>query len=58
MTALISQGSVGQYEAIVLENSYVRAVIIPELGGRVWELEDAHRQYKPPVSWLAAGSLA
>jgi len=35
---------VGQYDSIVLENSYVRAVIIPALGGRVWELEDRVRR--------------
>jgi hypothetical protein len=43
MTALVSHGSVGQYDSIVLENPYVSAVIIPELGGRVWELEDRVR---------------
>lgn len=44
MVALVSRDLVGQYDSIVLENSYVRAVIIPALGGRVWELEDRVRR--------------
>jgi hypothetical protein len=43
MKAIVSQASIGAFEAIVLENAYVRALIIPELGGRVWELEDRVR---------------
>jgi hypothetical protein len=44
MVALVSRDLVGQYDSIVLENSTVRAVIIPALGGRVWELEDRVRR--------------
>ena len=43
MNAIVSQASVGAFEAIVLENACLRAVIIPQLGGRVWELEDRIR---------------
>jgi len=31
------------HEALVLENAQLRAVILPELGGRVWTLEDRVR---------------
>lgn len=37
------KGRVGEHNALVLENEYVRAVILPELGGRVWTLEDLVR---------------
>jgi len=30
--------------SVVIENSFIRAVIIPELGGRIWELEDLKRR--------------
>jgi hypothetical protein len=41
--AVVSTGSVQDFKTIVLENDFVRAVIIPALGGRVWELEDRQR---------------
>jgi hypothetical protein len=41
--AIASHAKIGAFEAIILENEYLRAVIIPELGGRVWELEDRIR---------------
>lgn len=44
MTATVSKDSFGDFETIVLENAYIRAVIIPELGGRVWELENRIRE--------------
>jgi hypothetical protein len=31
------------FEGVVLENSRIRAVILPELGGRIWELHDLAR---------------
>ncbi len=40
MNARIEFGHVAGFESIVMENSRIRAVIVPELGGRVWELED------------------
>ena len=43
MTAKAGRGAVGRFEAMVLENDHARAVILPELGGRVWELEDRAR---------------
>jgi len=44
MNATVSRGSCRGFETIVLENAHMRAVIIPELGGRVWELEDRVRE--------------
>ena len=44
MTVRVTQGSIGPFEAIVMESDRVRAVILPALGGRVWELEDRHRR--------------
>jgi hypothetical protein len=39
----VSRGSVQGFEAVVVENPLLRAVIIPQLGGRVWELDDRRR---------------
>lgn len=43
----VSRVHVEGFEALVLENQFVRATVIPALGGRVWELEDRvrHRQW-------------
>jgi hypothetical protein len=40
VTATIHRGRVGEFETIILQNDRLRAVVIPELGGRVWELLD------------------
>jgi hypothetical protein len=39
----VTRGVVDGFEVLVLENSRVRATIIPSLGGRVWELLDRVR---------------
>lgn len=44
MNAIVSKSNMGAFETIIIENSHLRAVIIPELGGRVWELEDRSRK--------------
>lgn len=41
--AVVYRSRVGNFEALVLENARLRAVVLPELGGRVWELEDRIR---------------
>jgi hypothetical protein len=43
MTAVVSHGRVAGFDAVTLENRWLRAVIVPALGGRVWELEDRTR---------------
>jgi len=43
MNATVTRDSVGGFEAFVLENSRVRATVIPSLGGRMWELLDRVR---------------
>ena len=44
MTAVVSRGRVAGFDAVTLENRWLRAVIVPALGGRVWELEDRVRR--------------
>jgi hypothetical protein len=44
MKAQVARGRVSRFDSLVLENDRVRAVIIPSLGGRVWELWDVLRQ--------------
>lgn len=41
--ARITSVRAGDFDALALENDHVRVVIIPELGGRVWELTDRLR---------------
>lgn len=43
MATSVSYGTLWEFESIILSNAVLRAVIIPELGGRVWELEDRVR---------------
>jgi hypothetical protein len=59
MSAVVSSTTVGQFEAIALENAHVRAVILPTLGGRVWELDDRTSRHqwiwhRPDVSLNAS----
>jgi hypothetical protein len=63
MTPTISYGTAGKFDTIILANSKIRAVIIPELGGRVWELEDRLRRrqwiwHRPNVQLQASASGA
>ena len=46
MSAMVSRTSVGAFEGIALENAHLRAVVMPTLGGRVWELEDRTRRHQ------------
>lgn len=39
----VLRGRVGQFDSIVLENKHVRVVVIPQLGARIWHLEDRVR---------------
>ena len=43
MTAVVSHGRVAGFDTVTLENRFLRAVVVPALGGRVWELEDRVR---------------
>ncbi|HUL02474.1 MAG TPA: hypothetical protein VLV16_04480 [Gemmatimonadales bacterium] len=43
MTARIVRDDVLGFDAVVLENERIRVVIVPQLGGRVWELWDRER---------------
>jgi hypothetical protein len=44
MAARIERCQVGPFEAFVLETDSLRAVVLPSLGARVWELEDKIRR--------------
>lgn len=44
MSASVARSVVQGFEALVIRNGRVTAVIIPSLGGRVWELTDERRQ--------------
>lgn len=64
MSTTTARGSVQGFDTIVLENSRLRAVIIPQLGGRVWELEDRARGRQwiwhrddVPLRAVAAGAV-
>jgi len=59
MTATVRRGLVAGFEVVVLENSRIRAVVIPSLGGRVWELLDRVRErqwiwHRPDVGLAAS----
>lgn len=41
--SVVKTGRISGHEALVVENARLRAVILPELGGRVWTLEDRVR---------------
>ena len=41
--ARLFRSTVAGFDAVVLENDAIRAVVLPTLGGRVWELEDKAR---------------
>ncbi len=43
MSATVTRGTVSGFETYVLENERVRAVVIPSLGGRIWEVHDRVR---------------
>lgn len=43
MNASIRRSTVGRFDALVLESDSLRAVVLPALGARVWELEDRVR---------------
>ena len=44
LRATVTRDIVNGFEVLVLENSRVRASIIPSLGGRVWDLFDRARE--------------
>ncbi len=43
MSASVEPSVVSGFDALVVQNDRVRAVIIPSLGGRIWELTDLER---------------
>jgi hypothetical protein len=59
----VTPGLVGEHNSLILENDHVRAVILPELGGRVWTLEDRRRNrqwiwHRPGVPLAHVGTDA
>lgn len=61
--ATLTRERVAGFDALVLENARVRAVILPSLGGRVWELTDRIRDrqwlwHRPGVPLAASSSGA
>lgn len=63
MTISIEETTAESFPALVLANDRIRAVVVPALGGRVWELTDRERDrqwiwHRPGVPLAAAGPEA